>query len=262
MVFTTIANAKKETGLSYLGTKNISAKLVKNEKVSNVITYCMYLSPAETSGYNVCKGSTNECRLGCLASSGHRGIEIASNRTEILDCRIKKTRLFFEHNLFFMEWLLAEIKNCEKYAKKVGLPFSIRLNGTSDIDWTTPRFVNGCNIFDFFSKDVIFYDYTKVPSRFYNRPENYHLTYSYTGKNTQNCIELLKQGYNVAVVFDTKKNKPLPAEFLGYPVIDGDLTDYRVNDGNGVIVGLRFKKIGDKAIQKQVMESCFVVKTQ
>lgn len=258
MIFTTIANAKKQTGLSYLGNRNISAKLEKNEKVSNVVTYCMYLSPAETSGYNVCPGATNECKLGCLATSGHMGIEINSGGHIINDCRIKKTRLFFEHNEFFMAWLVAEMLACKKYAEKHGMPFSFRLNGTSDINWSK-QLHRGYNVFELFP-DSIGYDYTKLANYFIDMPKNYHLTFSYTGKNTFLAIDLLRKGYNVAVVFDTKKGKELPAEFLGRKVIDGDLTDYRPNDGNGVVVGLRFKRIADKEKQKQVIDSCFVVK--
>ena len=58
----------------------------------------MYLAPANTSGYNVCKGATKECKLGCLATSGHVAIEVASGKNMIQKCRINKTRLFHEHN--------------------------------------------------------------------------------------------------------------------------------------------------------------------
>ena len=71
MKFTTIQQAKIQTGLSYLGNINISAKMIKNKKINHEYTYLIYLSPAKTSGYNVCTHSTNECRLGCLATSGH-----------------------------------------------------------------------------------------------------------------------------------------------------------------------------------------------
>ena len=207
MIFTTIADARKQTGLSYLGTKNISAKLIKNEKVSNVVTYCMYLSPSDTSGYNVCAGATKECKLGCLSSSGHRAIEIATGTTRINDCRIKKTRLFFEHREFFMSWLIAEMKVCKKYAEKNNMPFTFRLNGTSDIDWS---FINheGKNVFEIFH-DCLSYDYTKLSDRFDSKLANYHLTYSYTGRNVDKCIELLEQGFNVAVVFNTAKKHNL-----------------------------------------------------
>jgi len=64
MKFTTISKTRKELGIAYLGNINISAKLIKNMKVSGNYTYSIYLAPASTSGYNVCSHSTHECRLG------------------------------------------------------------------------------------------------------------------------------------------------------------------------------------------------------
>jgi len=259
MIFTTIAQAKKDTGLSYLGNINSSAKIIKNKKVSNNYTYIIYLASSNTSGYNVCSHSTPECRKGCLGTSGRVKMETEGKR-KITNCRIKKTKLFYEHRNFFMDWMLAEIAMYKKKAKKDGYDFSARLNGTSDIDWQNVRFMNGCNIFDLFDNDMVWYDYTKDYNRFTNKPENYHLTYSYTGKNWNNCKQLLDKGYNVAVVFDTKKGKDLPKTFKDYPVIDSDITDFRPNDPNGVICGLRFKRIVNKENEKEILNSCFVVK--
>ena len=59
--------------------------------------------------------------------------------------------------------------------------------------------------------------------------------------NAAETLEAIKHGVNVAVVFSTKKGQPLPAEYLGRPVIDGDETDLRFLDPSGVIVGLRAK---------------------
>ena len=257
MEFTTIGRAMKETGLSYLGGINISAKLVKNKKVSGQYTYIIYLAPAKTSGYQVCSHSTPECRGGCLNESGRAGMEISCGRSFIRDARIKKTKLFFEHTAFFMAWMIAEIKKYQIMAEQDNYGFSVRLNGTSDIDWAKVL-VNGKNIFQIFP-DVTFYDYTKNPNKFKELPANYHLTFSYTGRNAYLCEGLLEKGFNVAVVFDVKKKKPLPESFYGYRVIDGDLTDYRPDDDKGVIVGLRFKQIANKEAMKALKESCFVV---
>lgn len=260
MKFTTIADAKRQTGLAYLGAINSSAKIIKNKKVSNNYTYIIYLAPANQSGYNVCSHSTPECRLGCLSTSGRAGMDINSGKGIITNARIKKTKLFFEEQEFFMQWMIAEIKMFQAKAKRDGYDFSIRLNGTSDIDWTKIK-VNGYTVFELFPT-VQFYDYTKDAMRFIQVPANYHLTYSYTGKNDMIAQQLIELQFNVAVVFDTKKNQPLPEKFNGYKVIDGDLTDYRPNDGNGVIVGLRFKKIANKEAQNKVLNSKFVVKTK
>lgn len=257
MNFTTISKAKKETGLSYLGKINISAKLAKNGKVNHQYTYGVYLAPANTSGYNVCSHSTPECRLGCLATSGRAGMEILAGKTKTHNCRVNKTKLFYEQPEYFMAWLIAEITDYRAKAIADNYYFSVRLNCTSDIDWANVK-VDGQNIFEIFP-DVQFYDYTKNPAKYNNKPSNYHLTFSYTGRNWQSCEALLKSGENIAMVFNVKNENDLPVMYKGYKVINGDLTDYRVADGKGIIVGLKFKRIADQQAQKNVINSCFVI---
>jgi hypothetical protein len=255
MNFTTISNAKKLTGLSYLGGVNISQKIVKSQKVDNIMTYCLYLSPAKTSGYQVCPFSTPECRKGCLATSGRAKVELLSGINAIKDCRINKTKLFFEHQDFFMQWLIAEISTYQRKAFKKNMGFAVRLNGTSDIDWQN-IYYNGKNIFEHFSS-VKFYDYTKQYSKFENIAKNYYLTLSYTGRNVEQCINHLNNGGNVAMVFNIKGK--LPKTWKGFAVIDGDITDARFKDTKGRIAGLRWKSIADKQADKEVRESIFVI---
>lgn len=258
MTFKNRTQAAKLAGVSYLGGVNTSAKIIKNAKVSKVNTYCIYLAPANLSGYNTCSHSTPECRMGCLNTSGRAGMEQLAGKTKTVDCRNKKSALLFEQTNFFMQWLIAEIQAKKALSYKKGMDFAVRLNGTSDIDWSA-ILVNGKTIFEIFS-DIQFYDYTKNPNKFKNIAPNYHLTMSYTGRNWQVCEMLLQKGFNVAVVFDVKKGKELPTEFNGYKVVNGDLTDYRPLDGKGVIVGLRWKKIADKEVNDYVRQSCFVVR--
>jgi hypothetical protein len=250
--------AAELAGVSYLGGVNTSAKIIKNAKVSKVNTYCIYLAPANLSGYNTCSHSTPECRMGCLNTSGRAGMEQIAGKTITVDCRNKKSQLLFEQTNFFMQWLIAEIQTKKALSYKKGMDFAVRLNGTSDIDWSK-ILVNGKTIFELFS-DVEIYDYTKNPNKFKNKPKNYHLTMSYTGRNWQVCEMLLQKRENVAVIFDVKKETDLPKEFRGYKVINGDLTDYRISDPKGVIVGLKWKKIADKQVNDYVRNSCFVVK--
>jgi hypothetical protein len=260
MEFKTIGSAKRLTKLSYLGQVNSSAKIAKNLKTSNNLTYVLYLLPAKASGYNVCAMATTECIDGCLNTSGRvkmQELDVSTNT--ILNARYRKTRLFFEQRNFFMNWLIAEIANNKKKAEKKGIDFSVRLNGTSDINWNAYK-VNGKTVFELFPT-VQFYDYTKIASKFNDIPENYHLTYSYTGYNWDYSKKVLDSKNNVAIVFNVEKNKPLPMTYKGYKVIDGDLTDYRPDDGNGVIVGLRWKKIADKVLDSKISNSIFVIQS-
>lgn len=257
--FTTKAQAKRDAGVSYLGSINSSAKIKKNEKKSMQYTYILYLLPAKASGYQVCAGATKECIEGCLNTSGRVIMDI-NNANAILTARFRKTCLFFEQRSMFMDWLIAELKTAQKKAIKDGYGFSVRLNGTSDLNWDAYT-VNGESIFEIFP-DVQFYDYTKIARRMRMDIPNYDLTLSYTGYNWLYCIDTLLNDQNVAVIFNIKKGKELPATFRGYKVIDGDLTDYRPDDEKGVIVGLRWKKIADKEKNEKIRNSIFVVQQE
>jgi hypothetical protein len=241
MKFTTIGNAKKVTGLSYLGSVASSSKIAKGLKY-NEMTYILYLAPAEQSGYNVCPGSTAECREACLTESGHNRIDVKKNA--INKARIAKTKLFFEHREFFMGWLVTEINKARNDAFAKGYTFSVRLNGTSDIQPEMFKY-NGKVIFNVFN-EVTFYDYTKVANRFklLDKYSNYDLTYSFSGYNMLQSLELLENNKGrVAMVFEGKQ---LPKTFMGYKVIDGDEYDMRHLDETGVIVGLKFKFVRTK----------------
>jgi len=239
--FTTVGNAKKVTGLSYLGSVASSSKIAKGLKY-NEMTYILYLAPANQSGYEVCPMRTAECTEACLTESGHNRIDVKKNA--INKARIKKTKLFFEERAFFMAWLVTEIEKAKADAESKGYRFSVRLNGTSDIEPTLFKH-NGRVIFDLFD-DITFYDYTKVAKRFrmLDKYTNYDLTYSFSGHNMFQCLDILnnKKG-RVAMVFE---GKVLPETFMGIKVIDGDAYDMRYLDEQGVIVGLKFKKVRNK----------------
>lgn len=241
MKFQNATQAKKMTGLSYLGSVGLSSKMAKSLKY-NEATYILYLAPAKSSGYEVCPMRTEECTLACLNESGRNKIDIRENR--INQARIKKTKMFFEDREFFMGWLIDEITREKAKAERNGLKFSVRLNGTSDLDPTTFK-LDGRTILEWFP-EVPFYDYTKVSKRFrlLEQYPNYDLTFSFSGHNMLECINLLSEGKGrVAMVFDGNQ---LPTTWSGYPVIDGDAYDMRYIDAQNVIVGLKFKKVRNK----------------
>lgn len=242
MIYTNRAQAKKLTGLTYLGKVNSSTK---HEKAYNYkeLVYTLYLAPAKMSGYEVCPMRSKECTQLCLNKSGKNIGDMSDGRID--KSRIKKTKLFFEHREFFVRWMIDEITELKKRAESTGHNFSIRLNNTSDI--SPESFYiddNGTkkNILELFP-DAQFYDYTKVPKRLelVKKYENYDLTFSYSGTNFQDCITMLNNGVRVAVVF-----KDVPQTFWGREVIDGDLYDMRYRDGKDVIVGLKFKIVKNK----------------
>ena len=242
MEFTTRAEAKRLTGINYLGSVNLTTKHQKAYKYDE-LTYSLYLAPANMSGYEVCPMRTEECTRLCLNESGMNTMNMKGDK--INQSRIKKTKLFFEHREFFVNWLIDEIYSAKLKAEKMGYRFSVRLNNTSDLPPTLFYVTykgEKRNVLEIFPT-VQFYDYTKV----FNRIEltkkytNYDLTFSFSGSNFAQCMEAMEKNIRVAVVF-----KKLPGEFWGRKVIDGDLYDMRYKDDTDVIVGLKFKRVRNK----------------
>ena len=242
--FTTKAQARKDSGVSYLGSVNMTTKHKKGFTYGE-LNYSLYLSPADSSGYEVCPGRTAECTRLCLNESGMNTMTQKVKGDVINNTRIKKTRLFVEEREFFVRWLIEEIKSAKAKATRMGYGFSVRINNTSDIDPTRLFIVENdvrINILEIFS-DVQFYDYTKVKGRIELTKlySNYDITFSYTGYNLEECLDLLSKGTRVAMVF-----MKVPETYLGYKVIDGDLFDGRFKDEKNVIVGLKFKRVRNK----------------
>ena len=175
----------------------------------------------------------------------------------IQESRIRKTIALNTNPSFFLGMLFAEITAAKAKAERDNFLFSVRLNGTSDIDYSK-LYLNGKNVFETFP-DVTFYDYTKNPAKFINKPDNYHLTLSYSGWNWDVCKDMLNKWVNVAMVFNFGKNTPLPDTYAGYPVINGDITDLRVDEAKGIIVGLRWKTIADKTLNSALRFSKFAI---
>jgi len=244
MEFKSISQAKKLTGLSYLGMVNNSTKHEKAYKYDELV-YTLYLSPAKMSGYEVCPMRTKECTQLCLNESGRNKMDTKENK--INQSRIKKTKLFFEDRQFFMRWLIEELSIAKNRAENEGLHFSVRLNNTSDLSPESFYLdIDGTkkNILELFP-ETQFYDYTKVPKRveLVKKYKNYDVTFSYSGNNLQDCISMLNNNVRVAVVF-----KEVPDKFWGRKVINGDMYDMRYRDDRDVIVGLKFKRVRNKLV--------------
>lgn len=239
IVYKNQSQARKEIGISYLGSVNLTAKHFKAFSFSE-LTYSLYLAPANMSGYEVCPKRNKECTVACLNESGHNRIDIKENR--INKSRITKTKLFFENREVFVSLLSAEIKSTKKKADLIDYSFSVRLNNTSDI--SPERFKLGDkNILQIFP-DYKFYDYTKVFNRIdlLEKYKNYDLTFSYDGYNWDDCLRALEKNVRVAVVFRDK----IPEKYRGIEVINGDEYDMRYRDPKNVLIGLKFKKVRNK----------------
>ena len=220
-----------------------NAKIVKGEKLG-YITKGLHFSPADKSGYEVCRWRSKGCTAACLDTAGRGQMNM------IQESRIAKTKLFFEQQFDFLEKLQKEIGNTIKLATKKEMTAVFRPNLTSDIAWESVFFdeERPQTIFDKFP-ETQFYDYTKSFMRmaqFINRnpefPSNYHLTFSRSETNQKLVEMVLEMGGNVAVVFRNQ----LPKTWKGYEVINGDENDLRFLDKQPCIVGLIEKGLAKK----------------
>lgn len=208
-------------------------------------TYILHLAPANLSGFETCPKRTEGCTAACLNTAGRGGmIKKGATTNAIQQARIRKTRFFFENRTQFMSELVKDINLAIKQSNKKGLIPVFRLNGTSDLSWEKyPVEVQGItytNIFAAFP-NVQFYDYTKVLGRKVTNISNYHLTFSAADGNEKDVNKAIVQGYNIAVVFGIKKSLPMPTQYAGLSVYNGDDSDLRFTDPKGVIVGLYAK---------------------
>jgi len=199
-------------------------KTVKGEAFG-FFTAILYLSPDDISGVNLCPMAKRaKCAEACLTSAG-RG-----KMRSVFMARLRKTLFFLQYEAEFLAMLHKEIP---KLVRKYGSQLLIRLNGTSDVRWELfgiPQAYPG----------VQFYDYTKIPNR-KGIPANYDLTFSGSGVDEFKPImfRAKSQGMRIAMVFRTRES--IPTTFDGLTVVDGDNSDIRHLDPQGVVVGLYAK---------------------
>ena len=205
-------------------------------------TAILHLAPYKLSSKNGCPSASKECIAACLNSAG-RG-----QQTNVQQARLRKTEFFHKNRSGFLWQLSREIEQLKRRAKNSGFKFAVRLNGTSDLSFERFKLQDGQSLLDL-HPDVQFYDYTKVYNRLTRAIPNYYLLFSYSGSNRLECMQALKRGYNVAVVF---KNQ-LPTRYWKRPVISGDIHDLRFQDPSTKIIGLVAKGRARKA------ENSFVI---
>ena len=186
-------------------------------------TYILHLAPADLSGYETCAKRTAGCTAACLNTAGRGGMFKKGETTNVIQkARIRKTQMFFEERMYFMNWLVKDIELAIKQSANKNLVPVIRLNGTSDLAWEKYEVVrNGKlyrNIFEAFER-IQFYDYTKILGRKVKNIPNYHLTFSAADGNDNDVLSAMTQGYNVAVVFGIKKGSPMPESSVPFLMV-------------------------------------------
>lgn len=218
---------------------NSSAKIVKGKKL-NIYTGILYLKPADSvAKQTICAAAELAgCKAGCLESSGQLGMKTGDN------AKIKRTICYLLESERFNTELKREIT---KHHKKHGDALTIRLNGTSDIDFSgliasMPA--------------IQFYDYTKIYYRVKNNQlPNYDLTYSGSANSDltiKHTARAIKDGKRVVIAMNTAETKgewQRPLSLGDIPLIDMDETDVRFKDAANAIGTLK-RKGSNKAERK------------
>jgi hypothetical protein len=189
------------------------------------------LTPRATgrSGRNLCPHATRGCSRGCFADADR--MAWPQNKR----AAVARTRLLANNPDLFFAMLSADLKREERAALRRGVPLVCRLNVVSDVP-----FEREFPALFLAFPDVQFMDYTKDPSRVLDpaRPGNYHLTFSRSERNEEDCLRVLAAGGNVTVVF---RKPPFPETFWGYAVVDGDRDDLRFLDPSPRVIALKAK---------------------
>ena len=207
-------------------------------------TAILHLAPAGLSGFMLCMWATAGCIAGCLNSAGRGGIGITKDfltTNSVQKARIVRTILYKRYTELFFKKLERELVFFVRKCKRLNLLPCLRVNGTSD-DFALVEAVHDMKQSNPELKDLTLYDYSKNYDGSLSMLDKVDITLSWHEKtDVQKALNLIAKGLNFAVVFDTAKGQPLPAQFHGIPVIDGDTHDLRFLDPKGVIIGLRAK---------------------
>jgi hypothetical protein len=237
-------------------------KTIKGQKLG-FRTLVLYMAPGSLSGYNMCSmAAIAGCLEACLNTAGNPAYLETKQKG-----RINKTIYFMNAKNQFINQLAREIILESGKAAKASQTLLIRLNGTSDIRWERESFTLDAkiakvlgvqakaykNLMELFP-NVQFYDYTKISNR-KDIPANYDLTFSYSGviQYQKFVNQAIDAGMRVAVVFRDKKT--IPESFLGMQCVDGDDSDVRHLDPQGVVVALYAKGKAKKDYSGFVVDS-------
>lgn len=233
---------KKELNLYSIGL-SLAPNVLNNNKNSNII-------------YDVCTSSTQSCRKNCVIWQAGNPLYIPAKRKAMLN----RKDMFTLNTDLFLACLLRSIELESIYSIKNKLIMTYRGNIASDIQYENIKIlynnklttmINVINKFIQSTKlnniDNVSYDYTKHYNRKQNK--NYHLAYSVTDKDINKSLIAIKNGLDLAIIFDTPKNKPLPKTYkIGNKVLqvfDGDKNDFIAENrkllNESSIRGLRFK---------------------
>lgn len=216
---------------------------------------------------NLCTGASRYCRQTCLVLTGQHPGTLEASRA-----KLKFTYGLLSEPELFVATLNKQLQDFSRAARRKGLDAVVRLNMLSDLPW----YAICPELLEAHESAVAWYDYSKLP--FWRSPDYERvshlldLTFSFSGSNDTLCAEALKNDVRIAVVFapaDAERRATVGgrttftevlesgivdddqriALFGGkWPIVDGDESDYRIDDPQPSVVALNFKETVTKEV--------------
>lgn len=216
---------------------------------------------ARALAFNACPFSSEACRDLCLAFSGHGGIS-----TVCASCRARRMLAFLSDPEAFMRALLWAGGLSIKKARRLRLPFALRLDGTQELPWHEDRMSFSLSREEARALSRLYgspipcgrltipealrdvrglslYDYAKAPLPILlaMREAGIYTTASLSADSrggAARALEAVRAGFNLAVPILLPKGAPLPSnlalmaegEGLLLDCVDGDINDLRMLD--------------------------------
>ena len=265
---------KKYNFYTLLTTSKTQAKLAKNTKELNVYSIGLSIAPHTLQNnnisnvvYNVCSNSTSNCRKNCVIWQAGNPAYIPNKRKAMLN----RKEFLIRNTSLFLACLIRLVELESFYSIKNKLVMTYRGNIASDLNYENVKTIYNNkkitlqNIINTFIQNTIINNFDNVPydyTKNYNRKQNknYHLAYSVNDNDINKSLTALKNGLDLAIIFNVSKNEKLPKFYrIGnrvLTVLDRDKHDYIAEKRNiiknSVIHGLRFKYNAKHKKQKRI----------
>lgn len=203
-------------------------------------TAILYMTPqrSESDASNLCPWASRGCCATCLVSAG-RG-----RFSSVIAARAARRAMLLHQPDKFISQLIDEVASHVRRCDRLGLAPALRLNGTSDLDFQTFPSPDGRGLLSYLRdqhRGLFLYDHTKDPRRMMDPERREILVFSRHENNEPAALRMLAARRRVAVVFSTRRGEPLPKQWHGSPVVDGDLHDLVFLHHPGTVLGLRAK---------------------
>jgi len=215
--------------------------------------------------FDACPFKTASCEDLCLAFSGHGGLSLSVGL-----CRARRSLALLSDRDAFLRSLLWAAGLSYRKARRLGLPFALRLNGTQELPWhdgSLSAFLSSeeaAALSSLFGAPIpsgfltipealasvpflSLYDYAKAPLHgraglLAMRQAGIHTTASFAAdqpNGSVRALDAIESGFSLAVPILLPKGAPLPVSLFMrdsrgrealLQCIDGDLNDLRMLD--------------------------------